>query len=76
MLVKPSIEFQPGMKIAAFMTCALVLLQAVPLKGETYALWQQLFKDVSKFDDFRHFKAEVGGCGPDFRHKETMQGLW
>lgn len=52
------------------------LPQAIPLKAETRVLWQQLFSDVSKFEDFRHFKSEMGGTGPDFRHIETGNGLW
>lgn len=46
------------------------------LKAETRAVWEQLFDDITMFDDFRQFKAEQGGVGPDFRHKETGLGLW
>lgn len=46
------------------------------MKAEVRAVWEQLFEDISLFDDFRHFKAEQGGTGADFRHKETGLGLW
>lgn len=52
------------------------LLQNVPFKSETHALWEQLFSDVTQFDDFRGFKAANGGIGADFRHKETGGALW
>lgn len=44
--------------------------------AETRSLWNQLFEDISQFDDFRQFKAEKGGNGADFRHKETGEALW
>lgn len=52
------------------------LLQAMRTRVETRALWEQLFTDITQFDDFRHYKAEVGGNGPDFRHQTNGQGLW
>lgn len=56
--------------------CCGDLLQVIPLKAETRALWELLFTDFSQFTDFRVYKAERGGTAPDFRHKETGQGLW
>lgn len=47
-----------------------------PMKSEKRALWEQLFTDFSQFDDFRLVNAELGGNGPDFRHKGTEEGLW
>lgn len=31
------------------------------MKAETKALWGQLFNDISQFEDYRKFKAEMGG---------------
>lgn len=50
--------------------------QEAPMKIETRALWELLFADFAKFQDYRHFKAEVGGSGPDFKHKQSGEGLW
>lgn len=46
------------------------------MKEETRAVWELLFSDMTLFDDFRKYKAEVGGNGADFRHKVTGLGLW
>lgn len=46
------------------------------MKPDMRALWEQLFADASKFDDFRQYKADKGGAGADFRHKETNKSLW
>lgn len=46
------------------------------MEAETRALWEELFKDISRFDDFRLCKAERGGNASDFRHKESGKGLW
>lgn len=46
------------------------------MKDETRAIWEQLFADITLFDDFRAYKAELGGNGADFRHRETGTGLW
>lgn len=43
---------------------------------ERLALWEQLFTDITQFDDFRSLKLLGGGYGPDFSHKMTKQGLW
>lgn len=40
------------------------------------ALWELLFADKSQFYDYRHAKADKGGNGPDFRHKDSEEGLW
>lgn len=40
------------------------------------ALWEQLFSDKTQFDDLRQYKAQHGGQNPDFKHKETGEGLW
>lgn len=60
-----------------------VLLQMLPLYAqstimsvERLALWEQLFTDITQFDDFRSLKLLGGGYGPDFSHKMTKQGLW
>lgn len=55
---------------------AEICLQAGPLKAEKRALWELLFKDSSQFNDFRLHKADRGGNGPDFNHKESGLGLW
>lgn len=52
------------------------MLQAGPIKAETRALWELLFTDMSQFDDFRLFKADKGGNGPDFSHKASGDSLW
>lgn len=55
----------------------LVLVwQGAVMKPDMRALWEQLFADPSKFDDFRQYKADKGGAGADFRHKETSKSLW
>lgn len=46
------------------------------MKADKRALWQLLFKDPSQFQDFRQLKADKGGNGSDFRHKETGEALW
>lgn len=46
------------------------------MKSSIRAMWEQLFADMSQFDDFRQLKADKGGNGADFRHKETGEGLW
>lgn len=46
------------------------------MKDEVRAIWEQLFSDITLFDDFRKFKADKGGRGADFRHKETGHPLW
>lgn len=46
------------------------------MKAETRALFQQLFTDITQFEDYRQFKLERGGNGPDFKHKLSSQGLW
>lgn len=46
------------------------------MSAETRDLWEQLFDDISQFDDFRQFKAQKGGAGADFRHRQTGKGLW
>lgn len=46
------------------------------MKAATRALWEQLFADITQFEDFRSYKAEMGGNGPDFRHLESGTGLW
>lgn len=46
------------------------------MKTETRALWELLFKDMSQFKDFRSYKANKGGNGPDFKHEESGAGLW
>ncbi|MEW5302653.1 MAG: hypothetical protein WDW36_005415 [Sanguina aurantia] len=49
------------------------------MKPETRALWEQLFADVTLFDDLRAAKAMMGGnmvAIPDFRHKESEACLW
>lgn len=43
---------------------------------ERRALWEQLFADMSQFEDCRNFKATYGGQTPDFRHLKTGDGLW
>lgn len=46
------------------------------MTSEQRKLWEQLFTDVTQFDDFRHFNAQMGGNRPDFKHKESGQPLW
>lgn len=46
------------------------------MTAEMRALWEQLFADMSQFDDFRKFKMDRGGNGADFRHKHTNKSLW
>lgn len=46
------------------------------ISPETRILWELLFTDITQFDDFRRYKAEVGGNGPDFRHRATEKPLW
>lgn len=46
------------------------------MKAETRALWELLFTDFTQFQDFRTFKAERGGTGPEFKHIESGAGLW
>lgn len=46
------------------------------MKAETRALWELLFVDISKFDDFRRFKADRGSNAADFRHKQSGESLW
>lgn len=46
------------------------------MTADMRALWEQLFADVSKFNDYRQYKADMGGNGADFRHKENGQVLW
>lgn len=53
-----------------------IILQAILITSESRALWEQLFTDITQFDDYRYFKAEMGGNSPDFRHKVTDQPLW
>lgn len=50
------------------------LLQVVPTRE--HALFKQLFADITQFDDFRYFNAELGRNGPEFRLKATGEGLW
>lgn len=57
-----------------FIVTSLTFLLQV-MKAETRAIWEQLFTDITQFDDFRQFKTEQGGNGSDFRHKLTGQGL-
>lgn len=40
------------------------------------SLWEQLFADTTQFDDFRQYKSENGGDFPEFKHRETGEGLW
>lgn len=47
-----------------------------PMKVEQRALWELLFNDFSKFEDYRQYKAERGGNGADFRNKASGEGLW
>lgn len=47
-----------------------------PAISETRALWEQLFTDITQFDDYRTLKATKGGGGPEFTHKTTKKGLW
>lgn len=46
------------------------------ISERTRALWEQLFSDISQFDDYRRYKAERGGDGPDFKHRKSEEGLW
>lgn len=46
------------------------------MKAEKRALWEQLFEDISQFEDFRQLKADTGGNAPEFKHRETGEGLW
>lgn len=50
--------------------------QAFMMTDETRAQWELLFTDFTKFNDFRHFKTEMGGNGPDFKNKQTGESLW
>lgn len=46
------------------------------MKAETRALWEQLFADVSQFDDLRDSKAGMAANAPDFKHKQSGEALW
>lgn len=54
----------------------IIVLQGDVMKAETRALWEQLFEDFSQFDDMRESKATMGANAPDFKHKESGNGLW
>lgn len=52
------------------------LLSQAEMPAARRALWEQLFADFPQFDDCRNFKATYGGLTPDFKHRETGEGLW
>lgn len=62
--------------VLAASTAAHFMPQVMRKRGETAALWEQLFTDITQFEDYRHFKTETGRKGPDFKHKASGQGLW
>lgn len=52
------------------------LPQVGKMSVETCKLFGQLFTDITQFNDHRYHKAEMGGSGPEFTHKESGEGLW
>lgn len=58
------------------MLCNFGVTQAGVSSMEKYALWEQLFSDMSLFEDCRAAKSLQGGNGPDFKRKVGGQGLW
>lgn len=46
------------------------------MKATTRALWELLLTDFSQFEDYRNFKADMGGNAPEFKHIESGEGLW
>lgn len=54
----------------------IVQAQGVSISAETRALWEELFTDITQFDDVRAVKALKGSNAPDFSHKASKKGLW
>lgn len=52
------------------------MLQGGAISAEARALWEQLFEDISQFEDFREGKTGMAANAPDFKHRKSGDGLW